>query len=101
MLLEGAHVMATGMLLASGGSSEGSPAGLLLAGPIAALAVYGLLFRYYRNTDKSHSYETETRIQAAPITGGEQKVNDVRGTRRRSIEGENVRNFRERVRRLP
>ncbi|WP_206673486.1 hypothetical protein [Pseudactinotalea terrae] len=98
----GAELLATGApILAAGGSGDGSPAGILLAGPIAAIAVYGLLFRYYRNTDKSHSFETETRIQAAPITGGEQKVNEIRGTQQTQIQGNNVSNHRQRVQRAP
>lgn len=97
----GVDILATALpVLAGGGSGDGSPAGLLLAGPIAAVAVYMLLFRYYRNTDKSHSFETETRIEAAPITGSDQKVNEVRGTQQRQIQGDNARNHRQRVRRI-
>src|SRR5690606_10743831 len=102
LMSAGVEILATALpVLASGGSDDGGPAGLLLAGPIAAIAVYGLLFRYYRNTDKSHSFETETRIQAAPITGGEQKVNEIRGTQQTQIQGNNVSNHRQRVRRAP
>src|SRR5690606_39428718 len=88
-----------GPILASGGPDGGS-ACLLLAGPIAAIPVHMLLFRYYRTTDKSHSFETETRIEAAPIRGGEQKVNEIRGTQQSQIQGNNVSNHRQRVRRM-
>jgi hypothetical protein len=100
MLTVTAELMASGLpVLAGGGGSSDSPAALLLAGPIAAAAVYGLLYRYYRNTDKSHSFEKETQIQAAPITGGDQKVNEIRGTRETGIQGNNVHQYRQRVRR--
>lgn len=73
---------------------------LLLAGPAAGIALYTLLFRYYRNTDKSHHFERETAIEAQPITGGDAKVDEVRGTKRTSIPGDNVRRHRERVQRV-
>ena len=79
--------------------SSGDTPWILLLGPAGAVAVYWGLFQYYRNTDKSHSFERETLIESKPITGTDQKVDEVRGTRRPSIEGDNVRNHRQRVRR--
>lgn len=73
---------------------------LLLAGPAAGVAIYTALFRYYRNTDKSHSFERETRIESQPVTGTDGKVDEVRGTRRTTIDGNNVRKFRDRVNRV-
>ncbi len=73
----------------------------LLAGPGGAALLYFTLWRYYRNTDKSHSFERETRIQAQPITGGDGKVSEVTGTRSKRIDGENGADHRERVQRLP
>lgn len=73
---------------------------LLLAGPAAAVGLYTVLFRYYRNTDKSHAYEHETRIESQPVTGSDAKIDEVRGTKRSSIPGNNVRSFRERVQRV-
>ena len=81
--------------------AEGIPGWLLLAGPASAVAVYSALFRYYRNTDKSHSFERETVIEAQPVTGGEEKIEEVRGTRRSAIEGNNVTNHRQRIQRIP
>lgn len=81
-------------------SSNNGPGWLLLAGPIAAVAVYWGLFQYYRNTNKSHSFEHETRIESQPITGGDQKIDTVRGTQRSEISGNNVRNYRQRVQRV-
>ena len=87
------------VFLQSNAQDEGGGGWLLLAGPAAGVAVYMALFRYYRNTDKSHSFERETLIESKPITGTDQKVDEVRGTRRASIDGDNVRDHRQRVRR--
>ncbi len=73
---------------------------LLFAGPAAGIAIYTALFRYYRNTDKSHSFERETAIESQPVTGSDAKIDEVRGTKRSAIEGNNVRNFRQRVQRV-
>ncbi len=73
---------------------------LLLAGPAGAVGVYWWLFVYYRNTDKSHAFEKETRIESQPVTGDDRKVDKVRGTERKEIRGNNVTRHRERVGRL-
>ena len=46
------------IVMASSGDS--APLWLLVAGPAGAVATYWSLYRYYRNTDKSHGYERET-----------------------------------------
>lgn len=75
---------------------------LLAIGPAGAAGVYWFLYRYYRNTDKSHNFERETHIKAQPISGAERdrKVDEVRGTRQAEISGNNVRDYRRRVQRL-
>jgi hypothetical protein len=73
---------------------------LLLLGPAGATALYWALYRYYRNTDKSHAFEYETSVKAEPVTGSDHKVNEVRGTQQPRITGDNVRDFRKRVRRI-
>jgi hypothetical protein len=75
---------------------------LLAAGPVGATALYWVLYRYYRNTDKSHGFERETKIEAKPVTGSESdtKVDKIEGTRRTRIEGDNVSAYRERVHRI-
>lgn len=73
---------------------------LLAAGPAAGIAVYWWLFRFYRNTDKSHQFERETNIQGQPVGGDDQKVNEIRGTRERTVRGNNVQDFRQRVTRM-
>ena len=72
---------------------------LLVAGPAAATGLYWSLYRHYRNTDKSHAYEHETTVVAKPVTGSDEKVGEVKGTRKTSIDGDNVRAYRERVQR--
>ena len=75
---------------------------LLLAGPAGATALYWTLYRYYRNTDKSHGFERETKVEAQPVTGPESdiKVDEIEGTQRTRIEGDNVGAYRKRVQRI-
>ncbi|ALJ27258.1 MULTISPECIES: hypothetical protein [Stenotrophomonas] len=80
--------------------SEDSGLWLLAAGPAGAAALYWALYRYYRNTDKSHGFEHETEIVAKPVTGSDRKVGEVKGTQQRRIDGDNVGDYRRRVTRL-
>ena len=73
---------------------------LLLIGPAGAVGVYWAIYQYSRNTDKSHSFEQETLVEAQPIKGSDLKVNKVTGTKRKRIQGENTTDHRERVRRI-
>lgn len=82
-------------------SSSDAPIWLLAIGPAGGAGVYWMLFRYYRNTDKSHAYERETLIDAEPVTGEDTKVDEVHGTRESEIDGRNERQFRSRVERVP
>lgn len=75
---------------------------LLLLGPAGATGLYWTLYRYYRNTDKSHDFEHETAVVAKPVTGVDQdrKIDEVIGTRETRIRGDNVREYRRRVQRI-
>lgn len=73
---------------------------LLLLGPAGATGLYWALYRYYRNTDKSHAYERETAIEAQPVSGSDRKVDEVKGTRETRIRGDNLRAYRQRVERV-
>jgi hypothetical protein len=75
---------------------------ILLLGPAGATGLYWFLYRYYRNTDKSHAFERETAVDAKPVTGIDQdrKVDEVKGTRETRIKGDNVREYRKRVQRI-
>lgn len=74
---------------------------LLALGPAGAIGLYWMLYRYYRNTDKSHSFEHETEIKAQRVTGAgeDHKVSEVTGTQETSIRGNNVGEYRKRVQR--
>lgn len=75
---------------------------LLVAGPAGATALYWALYRFYRNTDKSHGFERETKVEVKPVTGSESdmKIDENNGTQRSRIEGDNVGAYRERVQRI-
>ncbi len=72
---------------------------LLALGPASAAGFYWLIYRHYRNTDKSHAFERETAVEVLILTGTEadRKVDEVRGTRAPRMEGDNVGNHRQRV----
>ncbi|MBL0163257.1 MAG: hypothetical protein IPP82_06335 [Xanthomonadales bacterium] len=73
---------------------------LLAMGPAGATGLYWFLYRYYRNTDKSHAFERETAVEAKPVSGSEQKVDEVKGTKETRIRGDNVHEYRKRVQRI-
>lgn len=80
--------------------SDDSGLWLLALGPAGAAGLYWAIYRYYRNTDKSHAFERETTVDAEPVTGSENKVSEVKGTRKTRIAGDNVLTYRERVKRI-
>ena len=57
--------------------SDDSGLALLLLGPAGAAGLYWALYRYYRNTDKSHAFEHETDVVAQPVTGSDQKISEI------------------------
>jgi hypothetical protein len=73
---------------------------LLASGPAGAAGLYWVLYRYYRNTDKSHAFERETAVDAKPVTGSETQVGEVTGTQQTRIDGNNVGEYRKRVQRV-
>ena len=81
-------------------ASDTVPAWILAAGPAGAVATYWALYRYYRNTDKSHAYERDTLIAAQPVTGSQEKVDHISRTRDSDIDGDNSSKHRQRVQRL-
>lgn len=80
--------------------SDDSGLWLLAIGPAGATALYWALYRYYRNTDKSHAYERETVVEAQPVTGSDEKIGENNGTQATSISGNNVGAYRARVERV-
>lgn len=81
-------------------SDDGGGLWLLALGPAGATALYWALYRYYRNTDKSHAFERETTVVAKPVVGSDAKVSEVKGTRESRVSGDNVRAYRARVKRV-
>ena len=81
--------------------SDDSGLWLLALGPAGATGLYWMLYRYYRNTDKSHAFERETAVEAKPVTGSDRKVDTIIGTRETRIRGDNLRAYRQRVQRIP
>jgi hypothetical protein len=80
--------------------SDDSSLALLLLGPAGATGLYWALYRHYRNTDKSHAFERETKVEAKPITGSDHKIGENNGTRERRVRGDNVGAYRQRVQRI-
>lgn len=81
-------------------SDNGNLLWLLAAGPAGAGATYWAVYRYYRNTDKSHAFERDTIIAAQPVQGGERKIDHVSRTKRSEIDGDNSDKHRQRVNRV-
>jgi hypothetical protein len=73
---------------------------LLASGPAGATMLYWALYRYYRNTDKSHDFERETKVESQPVTGSDEKVDKIEGTQQKRIQGDNVGEYRKRVERI-
>ena len=80
--------------------SDDSSLALLLIGPAGGIGLYWALYRYYRNTDKSHAFERESKVEAKPVTGNDVMEGTNNGTRESRIEGNNVSDYRTRVRRM-
>ena len=74
---------------------------LLAMGPASAAALYWMLYRYYRNTDKSHGFEHETHVVTRKLTGADADhvINTIKGTQNKRISGDNAGNYRQRVQR--
>ena len=72
---------------------------LLAAGPTGAALFYWYMYRFCRNTDKSHGFERETAIDAEEDTCKDYNIGDNNRTRQRSIRGENSKSFSDRVQR--
>jgi hypothetical protein len=97
LLTELAAALGPAALAAS--DSDGGATWLLVLGPAGAGAVYFGLWSYYRNTQASHHFERETRIEAQPVTGTDAKVDEINGTKKTRIDGDNSSDHRQRVQR--
>jgi hypothetical protein len=88
------------MIAAILAASSDGPVWLLAGGPAAGGGMYFGLWRFYRNTHRSHGFERETKVAAQQITGGERKVDEITGTSSSSVDGNNISDHRERVQRV-
>ncbi len=86
-------------VIAMSSDSGGGILALLALGPAGAIGTYWLVYRYYRNTDKSHAFERETLIHAQPVAGEEEKVGHISKTKDSEIDGDNSDSYRARVQR--
>ena len=98
ILVQAMTHLTTGLVEAS--SDDGGAIWLLAAGPAGGAATYWAIYRYYRNNDKSHQFERDTLIEAEPVQGGEQKVDEISRTKKKRIQGDNADEHRSRVQRI-
>jgi hypothetical protein len=73
---------------------------LLAAGPGAAAYFYWSVFRRYRNTDKTGSYEYRGGIAVQQVENSDTKTGHIAGTQAKEIQGRNEAAFRQRVKRI-
>lgn len=90
----------TALLLADSDSGAGALAIPFLAGPAVFAAVYGGIYRYYRNTDKRHSFEKETEVAVGNLRSGDRKVGVNNRQKSRRMGGRNSTDHLERVQRI-
>ncbi|MCT1384185.1 hypothetical protein M4D54_00815 [Brachybacterium sp. p3-SID1565] len=89
------------MILADSGDS--GVVGLMfpfIAGPAVFAAVYGGIYRYYRNTDKRHHFEKETEVAVGNLRTGDRRRGSNNRQSSRTMSGANQDNHLERVRRI-
>ncbi|UEJ81990.1 hypothetical protein Bra3105_14205 [Brachybacterium halotolerans subsp. kimchii] len=85
-------ILAAQVLLADGGSSEGGLFALALpfvVGPAVFGAIYGGIYRYYRNKDKRFGFERETDIQVGNLQAFDHRVGDKNRQRSATMSGAN------------
>lgn len=76
-------------------SSSGDPFWLPLLGAVGGfLLVFLSVYFYYRNTNKHYRYEQETSTTVSDLQATDVFLRPIRGTKRRSIPGNNVSSYR-------
>lgn len=96
-------ILAAQIILADGSSSEGGLFALALPfviGPAVFGAIYGTIYRYYRNKDKRHVFERETDIQVGNLQAFDHHVGDKNRQRSATMSGANQDDPLQRVGRL-
>lgn len=69
-------------------------------GPVVFAAVYGGIYRYYRNTDKRHRFEKETQVAVGNLKSLDRKRGTNNRQKSRTMSGANQDDHLERVRRI-
>lgn len=69
-------------------------------GPLAAVFTYVMIYRFYRNTDKRHHFEVETKVEATDFRVIDRKVGTIRRTQNRYTRGRNHADHLMRVQRI-
>lgn len=100
LLAELAADPATPLLLAQSGDGAIGLAFPFLAGPAVFAAVYGGIYRYYRNTDKRHHFERETEVSVGNLRQSDRRVGANNRQKSRSMAGRNDTDHLQRVRRI-
>lgn len=67
---------------------------------LVIVAVYMLIYRYYRNTDKRFKFEHETVVEVENLQAYDRKVGTNNGTKKRRISGDNSDDHLHRIRGL-
>lgn len=90
-LVTDATLLAADVLAAVGDGEDGSGKGLLLllllAGPLFAMGMH----RHYRNTDKRHHHESETRSEMLDVRKDDRKTGSRKGLKSSRMQGANNR----------
>lgn len=92
---------AVATLLAGSGDSDAIGLALpFVLGPAVFAAVYGGIYRYYRNTDKRHEFERETEVAVGNLRSADRRRGSNNRQRSRTMSGANQDSHLERVRRI-
>ena len=101
LLAELAADPTTMMLLADSDSGSGAGIALpFLMGPVVFAAVYGGIYRYYRNTDKRHHFEKDTEVAVGNLDTQDLKIGTNNRQSSRAMGGRNSTDHLQRVRRI-
>jgi hypothetical protein len=100
LLAELAADPTTSMLLADSNDGAIGIAFPFIAGPAVFAAVYGGIYRYYRNTDKRHHFEKETEVAVGNLQQRDGKVGSNNRQKSRTMSGDNSTDHLQRVRRI-
>lgn len=81
-------LLTTGHVVASS-SSESDGTGLAWALLLSGFLFYGLMYARYRNTDKRHHHEAETRASMHDVRASDTYRRSLKGVSNRTMEGAN------------